>query len=63
MNEHDKKWNFQCEKLVELKRKTGCCMVPTKHEQDKSLGQWVATQRCINNNDKTPGRNRIRLEG
>jgi hypothetical protein len=34
-------WNKQYEKLVEFKRKTGHCNVPTKYEKDKSLGAWV----------------------
>jgi hypothetical protein len=56
MTEHDKRWNMQYEKLVELKRKTGHCMVPQSYEQDKSLGKWVSTQRTINYN------NTIRLD-
>jgi hypothetical protein len=56
MNKHDKKWNVQYEKLVELKRKTGHCMVPRNYKQDKSLGIWVNKQRCFHTT------NRIRLD-
>jgi hypothetical protein len=37
--QHDKKWNMKHEQLVEFKRNNGHCMVPFKHQQDKSLGQ------------------------
>jgi nitrate reductase assembly molybdenum cofactor insertion protein NarJ len=47
----DKSWHQQYEKLLEFKRKTGHYMVPQKYEQDKSLGQWVHTQRkCYTKN-------------
>jgi hypothetical protein len=48
---NDKKWNMQCEKLVEYKRKTGDCVVPQSYKVDKSLGVWVNKQRtfCMNN--------------
>jgi hypothetical protein len=36
----DKLWHQQYEKLVEFKRKTGHCIVPSKYKKDKSLGQW-----------------------
>jgi hypothetical protein len=47
MNQFDKTWNMQYEKLVELKRTTGHCLVPRSYEQDKSLGIWVSTQRTV----------------
>jgi uncharacterized protein YbgA (DUF1722 family) len=40
----DKLWHEQYQKLVEFKRKTGHCIVPSKYEQDKSLGKWVGNQ-------------------
>jgi hypothetical protein len=52
MEKLEKKWNRQYEQLVEYKRKKGHCMVPCKYEQNKSLGQWVRTQRCLNNTNK-----------
>jgi hypothetical protein len=51
-NIDDKLWNNQYEKLVEFKRKKGHCLVPTKYEQDSSLGTWVRTQRRNNRNNK-----------
>jgi hypothetical protein len=56
MNKHDRKWNMQYEKLVELKRKTGHCLVPRNYEQARSLRTWVSTQRKTNND------NTIRLD-
>jgi uncharacterized protein YbgA (DUF1722 family) len=47
----DKKWHTQYEKLVEFKRKNGNCLVPTKYEQDKSLGMWVGKQRHFHSNN------------
>jgi hypothetical protein len=44
-NENDKLWHQQYEKLVELKREKGHCLVPRKHDQHKSLEQWVRKQR------------------
>jgi uncharacterized protein YbgA (DUF1722 family) len=51
-NYDDKLWSQQHVKLVEFKRKYGHCMVPSKYEQDPSLGKWVTNQRTnhINNN-------------
>jgi hypothetical protein len=49
---NDKLWHQQHEKLVEFKRKKGHCLVPTKYEQDKSLGMWVNKQRSFHNNSK-----------
>jgi hypothetical protein len=41
-NINDKLWHqLHYEKLVEFKRNYGHCIVPTKHEQDKSPGEWV----------------------
>jgi uncharacterized protein YbgA (DUF1722 family) len=48
----DKIWHQQCEQLVAFKLKNSHCVVPTKHEQEKSLGQWVRTQRKCRVNDK-----------
>jgi hypothetical protein len=50
--EYDKLWNMQCKKLVEFKRKNGHCKVPSRYEQDKSLGQWVNKQRHFHINDE-----------
>ena len=49
----DKKWNIQYEKLVDFQRKNGHCMVPTRYEQDTSLGWWVGTQRVVHNKHNT----------
>jgi hypothetical protein len=35
----DSKWKKRYEKLIELKRKNGHCLVPKNYEQDKSLVQ------------------------
>jgi hypothetical protein len=49
----DKLWHNQYEKLVELKRKRGHCVVPRrKNEEDKSLGYWVMNQRSYYKDDK-----------
>jgi hypothetical protein len=40
------------EHLVEFKRKNDHCMVPRSYDQDRSLGQWVRTQRNNNKNNK-----------
>jgi uncharacterized protein YbgA (DUF1722 family) len=45
----DKIWEQQYEKLVDLKRKNGHCVLPRIYEQDKSLGQWVRQQRDLQN--------------
>jgi uncharacterized protein YbgA (DUF1722 family) len=42
---NDKQWRQQYEKLVEFKRNYGHCFVPTRYEQDNSLGRWVSDQR------------------
>jgi hypothetical protein len=55
-NHEDKRWHLQHEKLLKYKRKNGHCMVSKKYEQDKSLGNWVHTQRKYHNN------NTIRLD-
>jgi hypothetical protein len=47
----DKLWHQQHEKLLEFKRINGHCMVPSKYEQDKSLGTWVSAQRRNHNNN------------
>jgi hypothetical protein len=48
----DEGWDQQHEKLVEFKREKGHCMVPSRYEQDKSLGQWVGKQRNLHTNNK-----------
>jgi hypothetical protein len=48
----DKLWHQQYEKLLEYKRKNGNCLVPFGYEQDKSLGNWVRTQRVGHANNK-----------
>jgi hypothetical protein len=52
MAELDKKWHQQYEKLVELERQNGHCIVPKRYEQDKALGQWVSTQRTFHTKNK-----------
>jgi hypothetical protein len=52
LNQDDKLWHQNFEKLVEFKRKNGQCLVPKKYEQDKSLGNWVHTQRYCHNNNR-----------
>jgi uncharacterized protein YbgA (DUF1722 family) len=52
MTELDQKWNMQYEQLVEFKRKNDHCMVPRSYDQDKSLGEWVKTQRTLHKNNK-----------
>jgi hypothetical protein len=47
----DKCWLQQYEHLVEFKRQNGHCMVPSRFEQNKSLGKWVSTQRSSHTND------------
>jgi hypothetical protein len=42
---YDKFWNKQYEKLVAFKRKHGNCLVPSRYQEDLSLGAWVDTQR------------------
>jgi hypothetical protein len=48
----ESKWNQQYEKICEFKRKHGHCLVPSKYEQDKSLGLWVNAQRKSHKNNK-----------
>jgi hypothetical protein len=50
--QNNKLWHRQYEKLVQLKRKSGHCMVPQSYEHDKSLGQWVKTQQRSHNKNK-----------
>jgi hypothetical protein len=55
LNQMDKLWRQQYEKLLEYKRKKGHCMVPqTKYKDDKSLGVWVMHQRARHANNKMP---------
>jgi hypothetical protein len=51
-NINDKLWHQQYEKLVEFKRKKGHCLVPRKYEQDRSLAEWVSTQRTFHTTNK-----------
>jgi hypothetical protein len=51
-NTNDKVWHQQYERLVEFKRKMGHCLVPRKYEQDRSLAEWVSTQRSFHINNK-----------
>ena len=41
----DEQWNQQYEKLVHFREKNGHCMLPSRYQQDKALGRWVAMQR------------------
>jgi hypothetical protein len=52
MTGQHEQWNMKYEQLVEFKRKKGHCMVPRSYEQNKSLGNWVHTQRTFHNNNK-----------
>ena len=44
----EEKWNEMFQKLNAYKHKHGDCLVPRDNKKDKSLGQWVATQRNFN---------------
>jgi hypothetical protein len=58
----DEKWNMKYEMLVEYKRTNGHCMVPSRYQQDKSLGIWVRDQRTLHKSNKKkirPDRKRI----
>jgi hypothetical protein len=48
----EKQWHLHYAKLVEFERKNGHCMVPSRYEQDKTLGSWVAKQRGYHNINK-----------
>jgi ribonuclease HI len=49
---NNKSWHQNYKKLSEFKRKNGHCLVPSRYEQDKSLGLWVRAQRKTRNNKK-----------
>jgi uncharacterized protein YbgA (DUF1722 family) len=55
-NVDESKWNKQYEKLVEFKHNNGHCLVPSKYQEDASLGTWVHKQRQFHN------KNTIRLD-
>jgi uncharacterized protein YbgA (DUF1722 family) len=48
----NKKWNQQCEKLVEFKQKNGHHMVPQRNKEDKILGIWVCRQQSFHKKNK-----------
>jgi hypothetical protein len=48
----DKQWRQQYERLVDFKRKIGHCMVPSNHEPNKSLANWVQAQRASHTTNK-----------
>jgi hypothetical protein len=52
----DKIWHTQYEKLAEFKRNTGSCLVPSRYEEDISLGIWVVNQR------QSHSKNKLRLD-
>jgi hypothetical protein len=54
IDQKDKLWHQQHEKLVEFEQKSGHCVVPLEHEQDASLlaGQWVVHQRTFHDNNE-----------
>ena len=56
----DKKWLQQYEKLVELKRKNGHCILPFNDMEDKYLRSWVRMQR-MNHTKKTMREDRNKL--
>jgi hypothetical protein len=49
-------WHQQYEKLVEFKQKKGHCLVPSRYQEDVSLGMWVSKQRLLHS------KNAIRLD-
>jgi hypothetical protein len=46
--DEDDKWRQQYEKLLNFKRKNGHCRVPKGDTEDKSLANWLRTQRGKN---------------
>jgi hypothetical protein len=46
-NTLDKQWRQRYEQLVELKRKNGHCMVPSRYEQDIAPGKWVVNEAAV----------------
>jgi hypothetical protein len=52
MWEFDKEWHQQYDKLLEFERKNGNCVMPRKHEEDKSLGKWIGTQQNFHNKNE-----------
>jgi mRNA-degrading endonuclease RelE of RelBE toxin-antitoxin system len=63
VDNNERKWNQQYAKLVEYKRKHGDCIVPQRYEQDKSLGQWVTSQRHSHTKNKIRQDRKDLLEG
>jgi hypothetical protein len=56
----DNLWHQQHVKLVEFQRKQGNCVVPSRYEQDKFLGQWVSRQRTLHKRNRLrPGRKEL----
>jgi hypothetical protein len=47
-----KTWHQQYEQLIEFKRNNGHCVVPSKYQEDRSLGHWVNKQRQCHSNKK-----------
>ena len=42
---HERIWNQRLKELKEYKEKHGNCNVPRRYQDNKSLGEWVSTQR------------------
>jgi hypothetical protein len=54
MSKHcDEKWNVNYKKLGKFKLNDGHCMVPRACIKDNSLGEWVAKQRKVHDNNDT----------
>jgi hypothetical protein len=49
---NDKLWHQQYEQLVEYKRINSNLKVPKSNDKDKSLREWISTQRKHHNNNK-----------
>jgi hypothetical protein len=57
MNQHDKLWHQHYEQLVEYKRINSNLEVPKSNDKDKSLREWINTQRKHHNkNEMQPDR-------
>ena len=43
---NDSLWQSRYDELIAFKQQHCSCNVPRKYEDNKSLGEWVSTQRC-----------------
>ena len=53
MAELEKRWDLQCAKLLDHKRKSGNCVVPRDCKHDKPLGSGIDEQRSNHTNNDT----------